>query len=80
MNKKYLDNLYLLRYAYDTLELLDWEFDIKEQVKDVFGRYKEKYVSQSIERKDLKSLENYVICINTFDKNKLYKKNLRILG
>jgi len=80
MIKKYLDNLYLLRHAYEAVEVLEWECDLKEQVKDVFGMYKEKYKSHSVERKDLKSLENYVICINTFDKSKIFKKNIKILS
>ena len=80
MVKKYLDNLYMLRHAYNTIEFLEWEDDLQGQVKEVFGIYKEKYVNQSFERKDLKSLENYIVCINTFNKKKIYKKNLKILG
>jgi hypothetical protein len=79
MEKKYLDCLCLLRNVYDILEILGWEFDFLSQVKKIFKIYKDKFKKDEYTRNDVKALESYMLCINTFDKDKIYNRNLKII-
>jgi hypothetical protein len=77
---KYLDCLFLLRQALLTLESLEWDSDIIEQVKLILINKRRQHINSKINKNDLNVMENYLECLRTLDKNKIVAKNLKMLS
>jgi hypothetical protein len=79
IKKQYVDLLCLLKHSCLYLEESKWEKDLLQDIKQVYLKYKEKHITKKVRKADLKSLETYLLCINTFDKKKVFNRNNRIL-
>ena len=81
MRSNLRDRLILLRFIHTHSDDYDLTDEVKDQIKEVFGYYKDKIEAKKKPgKRDLNRVNLYIRLINNCDSTKIVKHGIKILG